>query len=407
MKPATITLTDMAHGGDAVGRHEDQVVFVPLGVPGETVRIELEPSEKRFTRGRIVEVLQPADSRIEAPCPYFGLCGGCQWQHIDYSVQLELKRKIVIDLLERLGSVRAPQVEPVLGMETPWAYRNHVQLKCDQRGRIGYYALKSHDVVSVDRCLVTDPLLNDMWDALEIEFEGLTSIALRAGVATGEQMLILEGKAGDEPALEVDLPVSCVYTCGTDELLILAGRTHLHEELLGRRYQISAPSFFQVNTHQAERLVETVQTFLKPEPQHRLLDAYSGVGTFAHALAEQVQEVVGIESSPWAIKDAMTNTKADNVSFVQGRIESAVEQVQGIIDAVVVDPPRSGCSPEVLQVLSHLSPKHIVYVSCDPAILARDVKQLAALGYGLDRVQPIDMFPQTYHIECVAHLNSV
>ncbi|MFH1084375.1 MAG: TRAM domain-containing protein, partial [Chloroflexota bacterium] len=303
MTTLTLRLDDLAHGGDAVGHHEGQAVFVPLGIPGETVRVALEEQRGTYARGRLLEVLEPAASRVAPPCPYFGLCGGCQWQHIAYEAQLEHKRRIVADLLARLGGQPDAPVRPALGMDDPWAYRNHVQLKMDRQGRIGYYALKSHAVVPVEQCLITHPLVDELWDALEIELEDLDGIGLRAGAATGEQMVILEGHPGDLPELEVDFPVACVYLAG-ESLAVLAGDSHIHEALLGRRFRLSAPSFFQVNTAQAERLAEAVRTYLDLQPDEALLDAYCGVGTFALLLADAAGSVLGIESSPWAIEDA-------------------------------------------------------------------------------------------------------
>jgi 23S rRNA (uracil1939-C5)-methyltransferase len=369
--------------------------------------VNLVESRRRYAHARLIDVLEPSPLRTEPPCPYFGLCGGCQWQHMAYQAQLDIKRHLVEELLIRVGQQRDPQVRAPLGAESPWDYRNHVQLKTDREGRIGFYAFHSHEVVPVDACLISHPLIDELWDALDIEFEGLKGIALRAGIATGEQLVLFEGSSPEAPALEVDMPVSCVYQSQMDELTILAGGSTLHEVLLGQRFEISAPSFFQVNTAQAERLLQTVRTYLAPQAHERLLDAYCGVGVFAHSLAPDVAEVVGIESSPWALRDALTNTRTDNVTLIEGRLEEALAEIDETFEAIIVDPPRSGCSPEVLTHLLACQPERIVYVSCDPATLARDVKQLASSGWQLEQVQPIDMFPQTYHTETVALLRPV
>jgi 23S rRNA (uracil1939-C5)-methyltransferase len=404
MTIVSLKLDNMAHGGDAVGRHNGQAVFVPFGIPGETVRVELTESQRRYVHARLIDVLEPSPARTEPPCPYFGLCGGCQWQHIAYEAQLDSKRRIVEELLTRIGRQPTSEVYAPLPAESPWAYRNHVQLKLDREGRIGLYAVQSHDVVPIDVCLVSHPLIDELWDALDIEFEGLEGVALRAGIATGEQLVLFEGASSEPPALEVDLPISCVYQTHMDELTILAGSSSLHEELLGQRFQISAPSFFQVNTAQAERLLQTVRAYLAPKPHERLLDAYCGVGVFAHALAPELAEVVGIESSPWALKDALANARTDNVTIIGDRVELALAEMDQTFDAIILDPPRAGCAPETLERLLACHPTRLVYVSCDPATLARDVRQMTAYGWQLERVQPIDMFPQTYHIECVALL---
>jgi 23S rRNA (uracil1939-C5)-methyltransferase len=405
MTTLTLELSDLAYGGDAVGQHNGRAVFVPLGIPGETVRVQVQEEHKRYARARLLDVLEPAPERVEPPCPYFGLCGGCHWQHIAYAAQLHFKRQIVLDQLHRVGKVAQPCVQPVIGMEDPWSYRNHVQFSLDREGHWGYQALRSHDIVPVEECGLTHPLLDELWEALDIEFEGLQRIVLRAGLATGEQMLILEGEDETPPEMEVDIPVSCVYQSGGGKQTVLVGSGHYHEHLAGRGFRVSAPSFFQVNILQAERLGEVVRRYLAIQPDERLLDAYCGVGVFALLAAGCGAHVLGIESSPWAIADAMANsTDEEDAEFIQGDVEEVLAQVDVACDAVVLDPPRAGCTPAVLQALAHCQPRRLVYVSCDPATLARDIAQLAQWGYTLVEVQPVDMFPQTYHIESVALL---
>jgi 23S rRNA (uracil1939-C5)-methyltransferase len=405
MSEITLHLEHLAYGGNAVGHHQGRAVFVPLGIPGETVRVEVLGERQGQLHGRLLEVLAPAPERVEPPCPYFGDCGGCHWQHIDYAAQLRFKGEILAYQFARLGQDGMGLLRPVLGMAEPWAYRNHVQLAVDAAGRLGYQALRSHDVVPVERCLVTAPLLDELWEALDLEAAGLWRVSLRAGLHTGEQMIILEGDDEAIPALTTELPVSCLYQCADGEVIVMAGNSFFHERLGGRLYRISGPSFFQVNTLQAERLLQCVLAYLAPEPQETLLDAYCGVGTFALALAPHVAEVVGIEASPWALQDAQANA-ADcaNVTFHQGAVERVLPRLKRRFDAVILDPPRAGCAPVVLQAVAACEPRRIVYVSCDPATLARDIVRLAELGFRMAEIQPIDLFPQTFHLECVALL---
>jgi len=348
------------------------------------VRVQLAQQRKRFARGRLLEVLEPSPSRVSPPCPYFGMCGGCHWQHIDYEAQLRFKRQVLCSQLERIGKQEKPLVRAAIGMKDPWAYRNHVRLGVDRLGQVGYYAPKSRDIVPVD--------------------EGLRHISLRAGINTGEQMLILEGDSESVPELDLDMPISCVYQDGRGGIAVMAGSSHYHERLDNRTFRVSGPSFFQVNTQQAQRLIETVRAFLSLQPQEVLLDAYCGVGTFALLLAPDVKRVLGIESSLWAIEDALINGAREDVEFLQGGIAEVLSDPGFSCDAVVLDPPRSGCTADALRALTLCGPSRIVYVSCDPATLARDVAALASLGYALAEVQPIDMFPQTYHIESVSLL---
>jgi len=429
-KAFTLHLTAIAHGGEALGRHEGKVVFVPYAIPGETVRVEVVQEKARWARARLLEVLEPSPDRVEPPCPYFGpgRCGGCQWQHIAYPRQLSLKREIVRDQLARLGHLPDPPVRPTFAVGEPWAYRNHVQFSVDSQGRIGFYVAGSREVIPVDRCLLLHPLLDELHDALELELPELTRLSLRAGVATGDQMVILETKRDVVPELEVDLPLSCVLLRSREPPLILAGRSYIEEEVAGRRYRVSAGSFFQVNTAGAEALVETVAAYLEPGPDDRLLDAYCGVGLFGLALAERVAEVVGIEASPSACFDFVWNAEEmglENATLIEGPVEevlaawvAAIEAPSGVslpndnqevapesfgkrIDLAVVDPPRSGLGAEVVAALARLEPRRVAYVSCDPATLARDAQAFVQAGYRLADVQPVDMFPQTYHVESV------
>lgn len=405
MTTITLKLDDMAHGGDAVGLYEGKVVFVPLGIPGETVRVQLVEERRRFSHGRLVQVLKPAPERVAPPCRYFGLCGGCQWQHIDYEAQLRFKQHIVCSQIERIARQSNPVVRPVIGMHIPWAYRNHVQFRVDRRGQLGYYASKSHDVVPVDECWITHPLLNELREALDVQFEGLQRISLRAGIATGEQMVIFEGDSRMPPALVVDRPVSCLYRSGPEGITIMAGNSTYHEKLGNHAFRISAPSFFQVNTLQAERIIDVVRGYLDLQPDETLLDAYCGVGTFAISLKPYCSRALGIEVSPWAIEDALANDSQRDCEFVLGDIARVLSDLQMSCDAIILDPPRPGCTPAALEAMAHCNPQRIVYVSCEPATLARDISRLVSLGYSLVEVQPIDMFPQTHHIESVALLH--
>jgi len=405
MTSITLKLRDLGYGGEAVGEYQGQVIFVPLGIPGETVRVELTEVRKRYARARLLEVLDPSPERVAPRCRYFGFCGGCHWQHIAYSAQLRFKRELLTSQLQRLGKQSHPPVRPVIGMDDPWAYRNHVQLTMHPQEGLGYQALRSHEVVAVDECRIIHPLLEELWAALELDPEGPPRVSLRAGVGTGEQLILFEGDEDEPPELELDVPVSCVYQGPRGIPIVMAGESYYCERLAGRTFRVSAPSFFQVNTAQAERMLEVVRGHLAPQAHERLLDAYCGVGTFALSLATQVAHVTGIESSPWPIGDALANcADQDTVGFIQGNVEEVLPSLAASYDGLILDPPRAGCAPTALEALARCGASRIVYVSCDPATLARDVAHLATSGYELVEVQPIDMFPQTYHLESVALL---
>jgi 23S rRNA (uracil1939-C5)-methyltransferase len=401
-----LKLTQMAHGGPALGRHEGKVIFVPYALPGETVRVEIETSKKGWAQARLVEVIEPSPERVSPACPHFGpdACGGCQWQHMSYAAQLAYKTEVVREQLARLGGLDDVRVQPTRAVSEPWGYRNHVQLHASPAG-LGYVAADGQRVEPVGTCPIMHPLVAELFEELDIEIEELEGLALRAGINTGQQLVVFE-TVDDEPfELEVDRPVSCVLLLSDGTPITLVGRDHFFERVAGKDYRVSAQSFFQVNTAGAQALVDTVAAYLSPKSDETILDLYCGVGLFSLALAGQVDRIVAVEAHPVAADDARFNVQAaglDNVRVFENEVEAALATLDERADAVVADPPRSGCGPAVIGRLAALEPERLVYVACDPATLARDAKSLTAAGYRLTEVQPLDLFPQTYHVESVA-----
>lgn len=402
--PIRLQLTGMAHGGEALGRHEGKVIFVPYALPGEEVFVEIVQDKGRYARARLSEVVEPSPDRVEPRCPHFGVCGGCQWQHVAYGAQLRFKEEILRDQLERIGGVSKPPVRPSLGAHEPWLYRNQVQFHLDEEGRLGFLSLGGKEVVPIEVCYIMHPLVEEVFRALDLAFPQLKRLSIRAGTRTGQKLLVLEMKEGVIPALEVDEPLSCVEFLPDGTLLTLVGDSHIVEEVRGRRFRISAATFFPVNTEQLERLIEVVRGYLAPEGHEVLLDACCGVGTFGLSLAGEVSQVIGVEKSNSALADARFNAQnEENVDLIGGRIEDILPDLVKV-DLALLNPPRQGCGRAVIAQLLRLAPDKIVYVSCNPATLARDIKRLGEGGYHLVEAQPVDIFPQAYHIEAVALL---
>jgi 23S rRNA (uracil1939-C5)-methyltransferase len=400
-----VQVETMAHGGSALARHEGKVVFIPYVLPGEEVLIELTEEKARYARGRLVEIKTPSADRVEPRCSHFGTCGGCHWQHIAYDRQVKLREEIIQSQLTRIAHLPDAPVEPTIRAENPWNYRNHVQLHLDATGQPGFIVAEQHDVVPITECFIMHPLLWDMFSSLDINFPDLDRVSLRAGISTGERLLILETAGHEAPGVEIDVPVSCVLLLGDGQPATYVGNNYITERLAGRSIRISATSFFQVHTSQAEQLLATVNRYADPQGNERVLDLYCGVGTFGVGLSDTVAEVIGIDSSEVAIEDARYNSEGiTNLRFLQGSAEQLLPTIEEAIDLVILDPPRQGVSKQALSALVAQAPPRVVYVSCDPATLARDVGRMIQAGYELLAVQPVDMFPQTYHVETVVVL---
>jgi 23S rRNA (uracil1939-C5)-methyltransferase len=413
-------ITGLTHAGEGVGRHEGLAVFVPHALPGETVRVELVERKKRFARARLVEVVVPAPERRVPRCPHhFQLapppgfdstghttaCGGCQLQHLDDAAQLAFKQRLVREQLTRIGGLAEPLVRPTLPSPAAYYYRNHAQFSLTPEGRLGFWSVDSRRVVALRECHQIEPPLGDLFGRVSVEPEqaaGLEHVSLRAG-AEGETLVVLEVKADEAPEVELDLPVDAALLRPDGTSLALAGRDNLVYVVRGRPFRVSAGSFFQVNTVMAERLVDLVLEGLALRGGEAVLDLYCGVGLFTAFLAPTAGRVVGVESFAPAVADAAINLdEFDRIEIYEAAVEAVLPALQGRFDAVVLDPPRAGCVPAALDALLAASPARIVYVSCDPATLARDARRLTHGGYGLEWAQPLDMFPQTFHVECVA-----
>jgi 23S rRNA (uracil1939-C5)-methyltransferase len=404
-----VAFTGMAFGGEAITRHEGKAIFAPYAMPGDVAEVEITEERGRFARARIVRLLRPAPARIVPRCKHFGVCGGCHWQHVPYALQLEYKTQIVREQLSRIGALAAPNVLPAIGALEPWHYRNNIQFHVAPDGRLGFMAARSNRVVPIEECHILTAPLESLWRELDVDLPELVEVSLRAGVRTGERLAALRLDSDEPPEAEIDLPVHCVVQLADGSTVVLSGDDHFHEQLAGQQFQVSADSFFQVNTPQAERLVALVRAGVARDsvsPKSlTVADAYCGVGTFALALAPLVGQVVGIESAPSAIRDARANAQPfPNVEIVEGEVERVLPARGETFDAIVLDPPREGCGQPVLDAIVQRRIPRLIYVSCDPSTLARDVKRLSAAGYRLLHAQPVDMFPQTFHIETIATL---
>jgi len=405
--PFELELTGIAHGGAAVGRHDGRVIFVPYGLPGERIRAQITQVKDRFAYARIVEIITASPDRVAPPCQHFGpgLCGGCHWQHVAYDRQLEYKREIVIDQLERIGKIRAPLVHPTRPSPSPWGYRHQMTFTVTPEGSTGFWSDDNSRVVPIERCHILRPSLADVYDRIDLASLDVSRIRFQCGSDSEDRMVILELEGDDPPEVEVDFPLSINALTADNEPANLIGSAHVTYHMRGRDFRVTAGGFFQVNPSMADALVEEALARLVLKGDETVLDLYSGVGLFTAFIAERCGLVISVESFPPAVTDAEANlAELDNVEIIEGSVEAVLGNLSERIDAVVADPPRAGLGNAVVEKLVRLKPARIVYVSCDPATFARDCGRFAQLGYRLIDVQPLDMFPQTFHIECVATL---
>ena len=442
----SLTIDDLAYGGEGVGRADGYVVFVPGGLPGDRLQVRLVQARSRFGRGAIEAVIEPSPQRVEAPCPYFGRCGGCRLQHVAYPAQLAYKTKQVADALERLGGLRDVPLRPIIGAEEIFGYRNKMEFTVAEPGpAVGLHAAERYDaVLDIDRCLLQSDRMNALLAEARAFFvdrgltvyeqdtgEGLLRfLMLREGRHTGELMtnvvtsapavselapLVARLQAREAGTTSVILnvnPKKASVAVGVEEHL-LGGRDHIRERVGGLTFRVSANSFFQTNTRQAERLFDLVVESTGLTGTETVIDLYSGTGAISLLLARRARWVYGVELAQAAVDDAGANAAANgitNCTFLAGEVRFVLPSLiaKGVTaEVVVADPPRAGFHPKALHALITLGACRIVYVSCNPTTLARDLGELSRGGYRVEWVQPVDMFPHTPHIEAVARLERV
>jgi 23S rRNA (uracil1939-C5)-methyltransferase len=398
--------TTCVYGGDALARLPDgRAVFIPYALPDELLRIRLTEDKERYARGEITEIIEPSSDRIDPRCPHFQECGGCHYQHIPYQEQLQIKEMILEDQLRRVGKIETPPVKPIQPSPTSWNYRNHIQFHVAEDGSVGFLKHRSNEIVPITECHLPEEAINNIWPTFNFDYiPGLDRIGVRSG-EEGQDTLILLESQGQEPFdFSVDLPLSAVLM-GPGGEIVLTGDDFTVIPVLDFPFVVSAGSFFQTNSRMTESLVEFLLEYLPLHEETICLDVYCGVGLFSAFLAPRVNKVIGIESSPSACEDFMYNLASfENVELYDLPAEEVIPDLELSPDIVLLDPPRAGLSRSVLDSVVGLDPDLIVYISCDPATLARDVKRLSNQGYSLEGSTPFDMFPQTYHIESISLL---
>jgi len=389
----------MAHGGSAVARVDGKAYFVDGALPGELVTGDVELDKGSWGRVGLTSVLEPSSERVVAKCRHFDICGGCQWQHGSYEAQLAWKQSILAGQLKHLGRVADPPVRPTVATGPPFQYRNRMDFKV-QRGRPALHQRRSRNLVPLSVCEILHPNLADLFTDLG-DLSGAKSLTLRTSTTTGEVLAIVDGAVPNQAAAW-----GCKVAAIEDgELRAIHGETTLEETVAGVSFRISGTAFFQNNTAGAEHLVSIVAEAAAITEQDTLLDAYAGGGLFAATVGRDAARVLTIERDQTAAADLQANLNRAGIEeyrIIRTTTEDAIDRLDEYWDVVIADPPRKGLGEHGIDAVTAATPRTLVYVSCDPASLARDTALLRDVGYELDWVTPVDMFPQTFHIECVA-----
>ena len=459
-----ITITDVAAEGKAIAKVDNLVIFVPYAVPGDVVDLQIKRKKHSYAEAEVVKVHQYSDKRVKPFCKHFGICGGCKWQCLSYEDQLFYKQKQVVDNLTRIGKVEIPEVSPILGSKHIKEYRNKLEFgfsnkkwltqeeissgqKFDNMDAVGFHIPGAFDkILDIDQCLLMSDINNRLRNSIreyaishQLSFydlraqTGLLRNMMLRTSATGEIMLLMQfcirtdeeqNQANQVLAhVHTNFPevtsllwvnnLKCNDTIGDLDIQTYAGTDYIYETMENLRFKVGPKSFYQTNTEQAYELYKVARNFAGLTGNELVYDLYTGTGTIANFVAKQARQVIGIEYVPEAIEDAKVNAQLnnlDNTLFYAGDMKDILNrefiEKHGTPDVIITDPPRAGMHTDVIDTILFASPQRIVYVSCNPATQARDL-QLLSVAYQVKAVQPVDMFPQTHHVENVVLLEKI
>lgn len=437
-------IDDLGSNGEGIGKIDGYTLFVDGALPQEKVKIKVIKVKKNFGFGKLIDIIESSEYRVDPICDIAKRCGGCQLQQLSYEGQLKYKRKKVQDVIERIGGITDLEVNEVIGMENPYFYRNKVQFPVgssrNEQINIGFYAMRSHDIVTTDKCYIQQPINRDIIDIVrdymtcnnikpynEISHKGIIrhvvtrishhSKEIMVGIVinsnrlpNSEELVRRLKEIENVTGIFININKEKTNVIMGNKMKMLWGKPYITDYIGDVSYNISPLSFYQVNPVQTEKLYNAVLEYAELTGNEILWDAYCGIGTISLFLASHCKKVMGVEIVPESIEDARENAKINNIGnaeFFTGKAEEVITEKynEGIAaDIIVVDPPRKGCDRELLNTIIKMQPEKVIYVSCDPATMARDIKILGEGGYGVEVIQPFDLFPQTVHVECVVRM---
>ena len=415
----------LIYGGYGLGRVFDKAIFVPKVIPDETVRVKITKDKGDYYFGELVEIIKPAKERIDAPCPYFNHCGGCDYQHIKYQSQLSFKENIFFETIKRVGGLNEIPINPIIPSPEPFHYRLKAQLKTSRTGErvnLGYFKKDSHSFIPIEECIICHKKINALINVLLKLSEQnllyhLDEIEIIYSKLTDKLLLSLSENKINKNRLENLYSIIKKRINEITGVLSLkktkvdcVGKNFIEERVKDIDYRVTSESFFQVNYSLHELLVNQIMKLVSPRKKDNILDIYSGVGTFSLPIALKANYVYGIDESESSIRDALYNQKSNkikNCEFLKAKAEDcliALKNKKVTCNTVLINPPRSGCSEKVKKSIISFNPLNIIYLSCNPSTLGRDLSFFIRSGYEIKSIQPIDQFPQTYHIEALAKL---
>ncbi|NPA53213.1 MAG: 23S rRNA (uracil(1939)-C(5))-methyltransferase RlmD [Aquificae bacterium] len=418
-----VKIEKLVYGGKGLGRINDKACFVPYVLPGEIVEVEIKKEKKSFFECELKEILEKSPDRIEPVCKYFTYCGGCDYQHIPYEKQLQIKKDILKETLQRIGKIENPHIEKVIPSQEPFYYRNRTQIKIKGE-RVGFYKKESKEIINIDYCYLLKEDLNHVLQGTREILPYLTfqPVEVHAYSSNQDELLVKFvyprrikrfplGLKHLRSFLSENIKGVGIYRGkpdGTTERLFTIGNIFAYEKVQDITFRVSIDSFFQVNRFQVENLINEVVEEFKEKKYKNVIDFYCGVGTLTLPVARYVENIVGIESNPYAVQDANHNRKLNNIKntkFYRMESKEGVKLIDQLNpDAVILDPPRTGLSKQIIDKINISSIEKVVYVSCNPSTLARDINLFTEAGFEVKKIKMIDMFPQTYHIESITVL---
>lgn len=398
-----VKIEKLDHFGRGIVKINNKICFVKNALPNEIVEVNITNDKKKYMEAEVVNITDEASMRIESICPYYDVCGGCGLQHVNIDYENDYKRQKVNELINRYGNVNDVKVEEIY-CDEEYFYRNKVVLHV-KNGEIGFYKEKSNDLIAVKKCFLLDEKINDLFPILEdfVKDNSVSKIIIRVSNERSSVMLKVEGEVSNFLKLEQVVDVLIIndkVVFGDDKIISTIGN---------KKYYVSIDSFFQVNKTLTEKLYDQVFSLVQKIKPSKVLDLYCGTGTIGIYISDAVSQIVGIDCSSSSIKDAFCNkelNRAKNIEFLCDKVENVIDQFRKDIDLIIVDPPRAGLDRKTIDNILRISPDNIIYISCDPVTLARDINLLSS-DYCIEQIKLFNMFPRTYHVESLVLLKKV